>query len=509
MDDKTGSAKWVPEPPAEDLAAIQPSTPTSSNYWMAVTKSDDMRFHGSAEPRGINCPRSHHYDEGRFGRLFPLLPPLMASQQQIRDLGAKGGLMDAKDAPPAPNPENPDNPLGLPAGFTFLGQFIDHDITFDPTSSLERQSDPEAIRNFRTPNLELDNVYGQGPGATPHLYQRKDKGGNPSKFLLGKTDDPAGQEVLGDLPRNEEGTALLGDPRNDENRIVSQLHVAFLRFHNAVVDKLGGTVPGVFELAQKAVRWHYQWIIVNEFLPHIVGKPLVDNILEKGRKFYDWRHAPYIPVEFAVATYRFGHSQVRPGYRLSAGFASGIFPGLAGGNKIKKAEIIEWHRFFKGVKGASADLQPSKRIDPKLSSPLMDLPFPSGADNDPKSLAERNLRRHLTFGLPTGQRVARAMKEAPLTPQELSELQPLGLDRNTPLWYYILKEALVRENGGTLGPVGGRIVAEVFIGLLEGDPLSYLREDPDWKPDLFTDGGFTAGKSSTADLLIAAGVAER
>src|SRR5687767_1111413 len=113
MADKSEHRDWTPQTPAEDLAAVQPSTPTSSNYWTAVTKGDDMRFHGSAEPRGINCPRSYHYAEGRFGRLFPLLPPLMATHQQVSDLGAKGGLMDAKDGPPPAVPENPDNPLGL------------------------------------------------------------------------------------------------------------------------------------------------------------------------------------------------------------------------------------------------------------------------------------------------------------------------------------------------------------------------------------------------------------
>src|SRR5262245_34282852 len=186
-------------------------------------RSYDMHYHGTAEFRGGNCPRSRYYDTGRFGRMFPSLPPFNADSARLAELGKAGGPMDGTD-------ENPDNPAKLTAGFTFLGQFIDHDVTFDPTSILERQNDPEAITNFRTPLLELDSVYGSGPGASPHLYQSKAR----DKLLIGA--DTNAQP--NDVPRNSEQTALLGDPRNDENLIVSQLHLAFLRFHNAVVDQV-------------------------------------------------------------------------------------------------------------------------------------------------------------------------------------------------------------------------------------------------------------------------------
>jgi hypothetical protein len=132
-----------------------------------------MTRHGALDMRGIDAPRSRYYASGRSGRLFPSLPPFQldsdAVQKALLALGQAGGNMDAKDQPGVPNPDSPDNP-DIPAGFTFLGQFIDHDITFDSTSSLERQLDPEAIANFRAPLLELDSVYGAGPRASPHLY---------------------------------------------------------------------------------------------------------------------------------------------------------------------------------------------------------------------------------------------------------------------------------------------------------------------------------------------------
>lgn len=469
----------------------------------SIARSYDMQYHGTADLRGGNCPRSRYYDRGRFGRMFGNLPGFQADPAALRELGKAGGPMDGGQ-------NNPDHPNGLGAGFTFLGQFIDHDITFDPTSSLERQADPEAVSNFRTPTLELDNLYGAGPGASPFLYRRDDR----SQFLLGL--DTA--ERPNDLPRNQEGIALIGDPRNDENLIVSQLHVALLKFHNAVATQVAANPPAgksVFEEAQRLVRWHYQWMILHEFLPLIVGQELVSNILKEGRKFYKWRNEPFIPVEFSVAAYRFGHSQVRPGYRISTDFARPLFsppgavatPGdvlpsdLSGGRRIAPEQVVEWNRFF-STGGNTTNLQIGKRFDTLVSPPLLNLPFASGSASDPQSLPVRNLLRGHIFGLPSGQDVAVAMGEVPLTADEIGQpASDLGFGESTPLFFYCLKEAEVKANGVTLGPVGGRIVAEVFIGLIQGDKSSYLRTDPRWRPHLGKKGAF-----SMVDLLKFAGV---
>ena len=487
-----------------------------------------MPHHGQLYLRDQAPPRSTGYDRGRFGRLFPGLRPFArdtpAVRESLMELGKPGGIMDANDPPPpanplTPNPSNRDNPEQT-AGFTFLGQFLDHDMTFDPTSSLERQVDPEAVKNFRTPALELDSLYGAGRGANPHLYDQTSPGG--SEFLI---DEAAPR----DLPRNSQGIALIGDPRNDENLIVSQLHLAFLKFHNAVVERVRGRgttdANEAFDEAQRLVRWHYQWMIVHEFLPSTVGQRLVDDILRRGRRFYNWRNEPFIPVEFSVAAYRFGHSQVRPGYIANFSgdngmpflkhlFDAGADHSLADpddltGGKRAPRRFCDWQTFFdvgttpEGSRHLGASPKPNKRIDTKLSSTLFALPFVApNMPGNPRSLAQRNLLRHLTFELPSGQRVATAMGVPKLGREELAELRGLDLDKETPLWYYILKEAEVREDGRTLGPVGGRLVAEVFIGLLQGDHMSYLRQDPDWRPTLGRDGGF-----EIADLLRFAGVA--
>ena len=502
-----------------------------------------MTRHGSMPLGGDNAPSSIYHDQGKFGRLFPALSPFAADNPTLRGylnkIGKAKGIMDANDdlsdpvgliTNPALNVKNENNP-DITAGFTFLGQFIDHDLTFDPTSSLERQQDPETIANFRTPSLSLDNVYGSGPKASPHLYDQTLDAGLTT-FLI---EEIPGSEAISrdgkrrfDLPRNSQNTALIGDPRNDENLIVSQLHVAFLKFHNAVVAKVKEETVltnfnEIFAEAQRLVRWHYQWIIVHEFLPLTVGQGLVTKILTEGRKFYNWRNLPFIPVEFAVSAYRFGHSQARPSYRANFGLApddSGQFialflddgrptspapndpdPNDLRGSKRAPRRFIDWQTFFNLGDGR---VKPNKKIDTILSSALFDLPGIPGME--PQSLATRNLLRHLTFRIPSGQSVAKAMGENILDPSDLKDLKEFTLDQRTPLWFYILREAEVDGfgKGRHLGPVGGRIVAEVLIGLMQGDSESYLRQDPGWVPTLPAldpDGNF-----KITDLLRFAGV---
>lgn len=487
--------------------------------------------HGDAD-LGITTPSSTFYEQGRFGRLFPTLPAFSADTPSMRaalmELGAAGGPMDAKDPKASPiklitepsrSVRNSDNPT-MTAGFTFLGQFLDHDMTFDPTSSLARSQDPESIRNFRIPALDLDNVYGGGPGVTPHLYdQSVDRG--RTTLLVEEIPGSAAVSCDGvarhDVPRNSQNTALIGDPRNDENLVVSQLQLAMIRFHNAVVADvtadLGSsmTKEEIFTEAQRIVRWHYQWIIVHQFLPATCGDDIVDGVLTDGRQFYKWRNDPYIPVEFSVGAYRFGHSQVRPSYRANFGHAPSVeafIPlifdprktggdpdDLRGGCRAPR-RFIDWQTFWEFGDG---NAKPNKKIDTTLSTVLFKL---MGMDaGTPVSLAQRNLLRNLTMRLPSGQRIARAMNLPELAAADLADITEQDLHRRTPLWFYVLREAQVAAQGRHLGPVGGTIVAEVILGLLEGDPNSYLRQDPEWLPTYGTGDDFTI-----VDLLTKAGV---
>jgi hypothetical protein len=489
--------------------------------------------HGHAD-LGELTPQSVFYGQGRFGRLFPTLPPFAADTSLIRDalaeLGAAGGPMDPGDdlsdpisliTDPAKSARNADNPAST-AGFTFLGQFLDHDMTFDPTSSLARRQDPESIRNFRIPALDLDSVYGSGPVASPQLYDQTIDAGRTT-LLVEEIPGSAAVSIDGatrhDLPRNSQQVALIGDPRNDENLVVSQLQLAFLRFHNRVVNDVkadlgpGFTTGEIFAEAQRMVRWHYQWLILHEFLPKTVGQAMVDDVLTAGPEFFTWRNDPFIPVEFSVAAYRFGHSQIRPSYRANFGTSATLVPqqffalfidphatdpadpaDLRGGRRAPR-RFIDWQTFFDL---GDDRVRPNKKIDTTLSTVLFHLHGqPQG---EPTSLATRNLLRNLTMKVPSGQRVAQAMRLPQLAPGDLDDLKAFDLHKRTPLWFYVLREAEVIANGEHLGPVGGRIVTEVIVGLIRGDRQSYLRQNPDWTPTYGSADSFTI-----VDLLTAAG----
>jgi hypothetical protein len=486
-------------------------------------------FHGMPQ-RGLGALTSSPSTQGRYGRMFRQLPPAVfgSSDAQVvanlSELAAR--IIQPTEAEQAPETVDPDENPRIPAGYTYLGQFIDHDLTFDPVSSLQRQNDPDALLDFRTPRFDLDNLYGRGPSEQPYLYQPDDH----TKLLLGAevSKDPAFAGP--DLPRNANGRALIGDPRNDENLIVSQLQSLFLRFHNAVVDAVaaetGRTEEDLFKEAQRVVRWHYQWIVVHDFLAkHIVGGEVVEdilrgesyavggsslgatgNVLRPRLLFYHFNEEPFMPVEFSVAAYRFGHTMIRPSYFINEkveGFDQGkrlkIFSAntdpanlenLNGFRPLPPEWGFQWRFFYELDPEHPA--QRSYKLDDELSNPLGDLPPTEAPTPDILSLATRNLVRGYRLGLPSGQDVARAMGLEPLSDADL-DLTSGALQGSAPLWYYVLREAKVQGESQTLGPVGGRIVAEVLIGLLAADPLSYLNVQPTWKPTLVDTPGAEFG----------------
>ncbi|GAA3668729.1 heme peroxidase family protein [Lentzea roselyniae] len=457
-----------------------------------------------------------------FGRIFPNLPPFAENTPRVQDalraMGAPGGLLDAKDplregpirliTNPELSPGNLDNPFNT-AGTTFLGQFIDHDLTFDLHSRLAVPAVPEQSPNTRNPTLSLDSVYGGGPVQSPQLYDSNDR----AKFRV----ESGG--LFEDLPRRSDGVAIIGDPRNDENLIISGLHAAFLLFHNRVVDRLRAqNTPAdrVFAEAQRTVVWHYQWIVVHEFLPQVIGFGLTQDILTHGRRFYrPAQNQHFMPVEFQGACYRFGHSQVRPSYRANLKGDSNNQPffgfifdpaaegqsdpvDLRGGRRARR-RFIGWQTFFDFGDG---QVRPNKRIDTHISTPLFRLPLGAIADGSPPTaLPQRNLLRHLTWSLPSGQAVAQAMGIPVL--DNVPELREFGFDRSTPLWYYTLREAETLGDGITLAGASARLIGEVFVGLLQLDPESYLRQQPGWKPTL---PARSSGQFGMVDLLRLAGV---
>ncbi len=568
---------------------------TTKTAMVMTTAPQRPRGHGSAA-RGLDAVARAPEGFGRFGRMFPELPPARfgINLEQDREIMIAIGKAMIKDDPGAmiTEAEPLDENAEIPAGYTYLGQFIDHDITFDTSSSLDRAVDPSAVQDFRTPRLDLDSLYGRGPDDQPYLYNED------MTMKLGRPVSPPGVPKRFDLPRAEldksgETTALgcqraiIGDKRNDENSIVNQLHSLFLRFHNAVLADMppelgGGDAMTRFRIAQLRVRWHYQWIVLYDFVRRIVGKATFDAVFpyDKDLKrrvpsllFYvpDDARYPYMPVEFSVAAYRFGHSMVRPSYSLSTFIphevAGGpgklsldrlpIFTGkfscdgldsLNGFRPIPDAWGIDWAFYFGGLPKPTDPKfkdfklpQPSYRMDSLLSLPLADLP--DHQKERLKSLPQLNLVRGTALGLPSGQAVARRMGLEPLTDDQLwlvdgnLDADPAPADRkavyeankgvlanNAPLWYYILREAELTDvrtievevddpanpgkkikkqkplGGWHLGPVGGRIVAEVLIGLIARDEQSFLVQAPLWKPQYLKEG-LDPESFSMADII--------
>jgi len=503
--------------------------------------------HGIAHAGGRG--RRFSIREDRFGRMFPGLRPFFDEVSPrlldaLRDIGRPGGMLDAHDdlgagpvdliTDPRLRIDNPDNPT-MTAGFTFMGQFMDHDMTFDLASRLGVPTDPALSANSQTPAFDLDSVYGGGPDGDPQLYVPQDRRGRATARATKFKVEAGGS--FEDLPRDRNGAAIISDPRNDENLIISGLLAAFLLFHNRAVDviraddRLASTAE-TFHRARQLTTWHYQWMIVHEFLPRFVGQEVVDDILVNGRRFYRPVRAQ-IPVEFQGAAYRFGHSLVRPSYRANmTGGAEGgqLFlmtfdstqegkadpDDLRGGCRAPR-RFVGWQTFFDfgaiprpgGLPGTlGEDVRPNKRIDTRISTPLFDLPIGTIATGEPPTaLPQRNLLRQVTWQIPSGQSIAREMGVPSLATSDFQELREyaLGLDGSTPLWLYILKEAELMADGRHLGPVGGRIVGEVVLGLLQLDQQSYLHV-PRWRPTLPTTTGRITGDFRMIDFLTFAGV---
>lgn len=410
-------------------------------------------------PERVDAPIG---EGGRYGRMFDL-PPLEVEEAPLHRIGAAGGFCDGGDGKDDSRVE---------AGWPFFAQYVAHDLTAD-RSPLRAHAELAVLRNMRSPRANLESLYGGGPVGSPYLFSRED----PAKLL----------ENDGDVPRNQEGIALVGDPRNDVHVFVSQMQVAFIRAHNRLVDRLRADgVPDaeLFDEARRALSWHYQWVIVNELLPGLAGPELVDELLGGGPRHYRPDGAPFIPVEFADAAYRYGHSQIRQLYQLQLdGPRRPVFPDLIGFGPVGDRRV-DWSLFF-DVPGRPP-AQRAKPIDGQLPRSLIELPRAiTGAVEEEAyhSLAARDLERGLGTGLPSGESVARELGAEPLSVEEL-DLVRHGWVGETPLWLYVLRESAARHDGDRLGEVGARIVAEVLIGIISGDPESYLAVDPNWAPTL-------------------------
>jgi hypothetical protein len=427
----------------------------------------------------------------------------------------------------------------VPAGFTYLGQFIDHDLTFDKTTvTFGAHVTPAQLLQARSPSLDLDSLYGAGPG-DPESAKFYSDGVH---LKVGDT-DAAGDPALPtfDLPRAGTGAnavarrkALIPDPRNDENLVVAQTHLALIKFHNRVVDSLPPALPDTqkFERARELVVKHYQWMIRTDYLPRIVKRRPIDDVFRNGRKAFEVNAAPTavptMPIEFSIAAFRLGHSMIREAYNWNKNFDagggtldflftfSGLSGNLGGGQRLPSNWIADFRRLYDFGEAGRADLvvpaakfNRAMRIDTRivdtlgvLPSATVALPQNTPGTNPQRNLAFRNLTRANMVRLTSGQKMLRFLRNrvGPITgltrPQlrdgsggatleSLTNAQRDALLTKTPLWFWILREAEL--NNGKLRGVGGRIVAETFQRAMEGSTFSIVR-DKTWRPTLGPNG---------------------
>ena len=413
----------------------------------------------------------------------------------------------------------------VPAGFTYLGQFVDHDLTFDKTSvMLGENVTPAELLQARSPSLDLDSLYGAGPNdpSSQKFYE-------PDRLHLkmGKTAaiGGIGAKQGFDLPRGAGNTAarkrraIIPDPRNDENLAVAQTHLALIRFHNRVVDTLPSSVPPSqrFARARELTTKHYQWMLRTDYLPRVCAARVVDSVFNSGRKVFETGASPMsvpaMPIEFSIAAFRLGHSMIRASYNWNRIFDSGggsldllfAFSGLSGNlggrQRLPSNWIADLRRLYDFKEAGRANLavpegkfNRAMRIDTVLVNPLRTLPGFRGIE---ANLAFRNLTRAKMVKLATGEQMVRFLRNKGVNVNkltsaqiregrngaqldDLTQQQRRGLVANTPLWFYILREA--EFNRGRLAGVGARVVAETFHRAMEGSRHSIVR-DTSWRPD--------------------------
>ena len=545
-----------------------------------VAAYPDGKSIGASAVCGFAPGESYPYDPklGAFAYAFPQADGLPKSADMTKKLDTLADVMVENEA-------NPQDDSNIPPVFTYMGQFIDHDVTANTDREtglsvidvktivpVPRADVTAGLSNLRFGSLNLDSLYGDAPvqGAFAKAVSKAMRWtSDPAKLELGiDFDVPTGagipnapipvpadhardlfrlgaalkqgqlsQEDLAKVPDelreafiNEDGSprvqrALIGDMRNDENLAVAQFHLAMARLHNRVVDAAPASVPShdrdaVHDWAKEKTQWIYQWLIMHAYLPAICDPNILGMIKTNGAQVYARlfeQNVPShpdlmpMPLEFSIAAFRFGHTMARDAYDWNRNFGRGeddkaratfqqLFRFTGNGMptpRLPENWPIEWDRFVFGPTVEEPD-RAARKLDTKLAPPLLAMDNePDGAQKVLKVLPRRNLRRGYRLDVPSAQGCLKALKtdfgiDLPkLKASEIAsghtgkQVKDGDFDKDTPLWFYILKEAEVLCNGETLGPLGSLLVADTLIGLMECHPRSYLNAAPGgaaWQP---------------------------
>jgi hypothetical protein len=430
----------------------------------------------------------------------------------------------------------------VPSGYVYFGQFLAHDVTRLKAADDKPVSQACALGELgqlRSPALDLDSMYGNG-------YDDLAVPLNQGKFIIGAAVDLDNKPVPDtDLPRDPNTLVpLIPDDRNDDNLLVAQLHVQFLKLHNFFYERFRGgnwrlQPRQLYELAREQVVLHYQQAVLHDFLQRLLDPAVWQHVIRDDLPAL-WDPRPGstagVPVEFAGAALRFGHAMVLPRYNINATMELNLkdlftMTGEGGFDRapaLPAANIVDWRFFFDfsdyaGSGGAEKRVNKSLAINDEVSVLVPRLKRQHGAPYD--SLASRNLIRAGQLQLPAGQDVADSLLSAThwrelcaavgfdrqYAATTLAALQPDGngviraagtdFHQVTPLWYYILLEAWTHARGVHLGKVGSLIVADTLRGLVRTSPVSI--HDPSRKRAPWIAATGMNGTLRISDLLYA------
>ena len=433
-------------------------------------------------------------DEGHYCRLFKCWPnrptpgtpefnTFVRALQELVEQMSDDGSRVCEGKPEAP----------INAGYTYIGQFLDHEVTNDETKVDEAwKLEPHQIKNGQTPRIDLSHLYGGGP------QHRKD--GilyDGDRFRVG---DKVQSIIAPDQGSRsfdvgfEKGTLLIADDRARENVILRQITAVFARLHNLAVEQWNS-----FDRARQQTIWQFQRLVVEDYLNEVLDPTVYKSVFVDHEPMVKWTNFS-IPVEFSVAAFRFGHSMVRDNYFLSEQTDKTLLELLERALKHEPLEAeweIDWGAFFQNA--STSTVITARPIDIRIAPGLFEVPIPTlmlfnagvssffVRDNTIR-LPLVSLMRGSGLALASGQYVARRFGEPVLTEDELTNdcngkitpqgeiLKKYGLTRETPLFYYVLKESEVRNNGNELGPTGSHIVAETIYTALKRDPKSYMND---------------------------------
>ena len=409
---------------------------------------------------------------------------------------------------------DPDSPEYLAdAGYTYFGQFIDHDLTeMAPLRPPIVNNVDEVLENRQSPRLDLSHLYGGGPSdqKSRELYET-----DGVRLKVGPQGE-SGRSFDVYVDRKQE-KLVLADGRSSENLMIRQMVAVFARLHNAAVEQWRSTISDpaeLFEQARMQTVWQFQYLVVEDYLKRMLDRRVFEKIFVEGKPSFNWKTTFSIPVEFAVAGFRFGHSMVRLSYVFSIEtdvLDFELHEILERAARRKQTQLedkweIRWGCFFQGAGHVNSAGRPdstllaSRPIDTLIAEPLHNLPdeviklftvaqAPLALNGNKFRLPIRTLLRGESMRLASGKTVADTFgvprlkteqlvreRGGPMAPHKPHKpiLETGNLLHETPLWYYVLKESEVAYNGSRLGPVGSHIVAETISGALRYHPNSYL-----------------------------------